>query len=212
MSTARLARRGGRPNLPEVFGLSTLDTVTCALGGAIILMIFMASFTEPDAPVQIADYRVIKQAGREKPSEDVLGAATDESALQLSNIATVFFDFGVRGVNSAGVDPKPRCEDRELHAPPDVSLLKPPEAHYDNEGSEVRWALVAWAKPPSECREFTIKLRLGSTPPPCRATLVSGANVQTRTYHRQCPSSLTLRASDATADEDRKVYRFSRLP
>ena len=177
------------------------------------MMIFMASFTEPDAPVQIADYRVIKQAGQEEiPSEDVLGSATDESALKLSNIATVFLDFGGRGVNSTGVDPKARCDDKESHDAPEVSLLKPPEAHYYNEESEDRWALVAWAEPPSKCKEFTIELSLGSTPPPCHATLVSGASVQARTYHRRCPPSLTLRASGAKIDEGHKVYRFSRLP
>ena len=205
MNTARLARRAGRPGLPEVFGLSTLDTVTCALGGAIILMIFMASFTEPDAPVQIADYRVIKQAGQEKPSEEIPGTVTNEGALQLSNIATVFFDFGARGVNSADVDPKALCVNKASRHPA-VSLLKPPEAHYVDEESEDRWALVAWADPTADCKAFTIELGLGSNPAPCRATLVSGANVQMRNYRRGCPSSLTLRSSGT------KVYRFSRLP
>ena len=60
---------------PEFFGLATLDTVTCALAGGIVLMILMAALTDRRAPVKLTPLRAIFESGEAKdptPAERVI--------------------------------------------------------------------------------------------------------------------------------------------
>lgn len=202
-----MSRHVRRSTSPEVFGLSMLDTVSCALGGAIILKILMSSFIEPGAQVEITEYRQIYQKGGGIPVSHAPvnenGIDTGEGQVsKISNLATLFLDFQATGEISTE-DLKPT-----LYSPAGckggrVSILKPPSQHYPNEHADDRWALVIWAD--AACRSFTLNLKLETVPAACTATLVSGAHFDVKSF-RPCRPRFQLRGSG------KQVYVFRRAP
>ena len=201
-----ISRHARRSTSPELLGLSMLDTVTCALGGAIILMILMTSVIEPGAQVEITEYRRIHQAGAGTPGPPAsdAGEGIDSGqgqASKLSNLATLFLDFEGAGVSTKdlrpGLSQSKECEDAT------VSILKPPEGHYPGEQGERRWALVVWAE--SSCKSFTLDLELESVPQACTATLVSGAHFEVKSF-RPCRPHFELRG------RGKQVVSFRRAP
>ena len=203
-----LSRFVDRPANPEVFGLSTLDTVSCALGGAIILMILMSSFIERGAQVTITEYRQIFQKGVGEPAPpprdtgngDAAGA---DKASKLSNLATLFLDFEVTGAEP--IKPKPTRGSPDVCKNTKVSILKPPKAHYPGEDADGRSALVIWAD--KRCTKLTIDLDLdrGRIPPRCTATLVTGAHFQVKSF-APCLPRFRLRGAG------NQVFVFRRAP
>ena len=69
----------------EVFGLSMLDTVTCGLGGAIVLMLLIASLIPPEADVNFSNQTAIEIA------DDGQKRSAAPSATTATGILTVFF-------------------------------------------------------------------------------------------------------------------------
>ena len=200
---SRYARRSSRPVL---LGLSTLDTVSCALGGAIILMILMSSFVEPGAEIEITEYREIYQTGAGTPGPTPPGTenGTDTGegqTSQIANLATLFLDFQGDGTSTKGLEPtlvpSTGCKDSR------VSILKPPERHYPSEHADRRWALVVWAD--TDCESFTLKFELETVPTACTATLVSGAHFDVKSF-RPCRPRFELRGSG------KQVYVFRGKP
>ncbi len=201
-----ISRHVRRSSSPEVFGLSTLDTVSCALGGAIILMILMSSFIERGAPVQITEYRQIFQKGDGDPEPPPVdppdgGNGGGGKTVKLSNLATLFLDF--EGTGASTEDLKPTLSSSAGCTRKRVSILKPPSQHYPDEHASVRWALVIWAD--TGCKSFTLDLELKSMPPACTATLVSGAHFDVKSF-RPCHPRFRLRGSG------NQVYVFRRVP
>lgn len=167
----RLALRRPRP---ELLGLSTLDTVTCALAGAIVLMMFMAFLTVPGAQVVLTDMRQVWQAGvgqGEGEDEDQRAAA-----VEVRNIAVLFIDLETDIGLTADVTQN--CNFGEpLHA------LRSAKGHLTRK--DASHALVIWAKRPDpQCTDFKIRIAYDQefAPPPCEVTLVSGAHFDTRRY------------------------------
>ena len=201
-----LSRFVDRPANPEVFGLSTLDTVSCALGGAIILMILMSSFIERGAQVTITEYRQILQigVGQPAPSPPDAGhgdAAGADKASKLSNLATLFLDFEVTGAEL--IKPKPTPGSKDVCENTRVSILKPPKAHYPGENADGRWAVVIWGD--KRCPKLTIDLNQGRIPPSCTATLVTGAHFQVQPFS-SCRPPFRLRGAG------NQVFVFRRAP
>lgn len=65
----------------EIFGLSMLDTVTCGLGGGIVIMLFLASQIPPGAKINFKN-------------ETAADAASDENTrLTTIGALTVFFEY-----------------------------------------------------------------------------------------------------------------------
>ena len=182
---ADLARYVRPAEQPEVFGLSTLDTVSCALGGAIILMILMASFIERGAPVKVSAHRGIL-GENENPSDDDAGVG-QEGGSALSSIATLFLDFDGTDVAIAGV-----------HAPGEhadcgglrVSHLDPSRIASSRDPPADRLAFIVWDD--GSCPSFAVEPQYTSTPPPCTMTLVSGAHFDVKRFPR-CPGRIRLR-------------------
>ena len=202
-----MSRHVRRSTSPEVFGLSMLDTVSCALGGAIILKILMSSFIEPGAQIEITEYRQIHQKGSGTPVQPappiVNGIKPGEvQTSKISNLATLFLDFQATGGVSTE-DLKPTLSSSAGCKGGSVSVLKPPSQHYPDEHAEDRWALVVWAD--AECRSFTLNLELETVPPACTATLVSGAHFDVKSF-RPCRPRFQLRGSG------KQVYVFRRAP
>ena len=201
-----ISRHARRSSSPALLGLSTLDTVSCALGGAIILMILMSSFIEPGAEVEITEYREIYQKGAGTPGPTAPDAGKsietgEGQTSQVSNLATLFLEFQGAGVSTKDLEPtlspSTGCKDSR------VSILKPPEGHYPGEHADRRWALVVWAD--TDCDSFTLELELETVPRACTATLVSGAHFDVKSF-RPCRPRFELGGSG------KQVYVFRRAP
>ena len=172
-------------------------------------MIFMASFTERDAAVEITDHRVIYQSGRGEGGEEVSvpGNVEEEDVVPLANIATLFFDFAGKGIDTGSVKATvSQSNQGRACKHPDVSVLKPPDAHYAHESASNRWAVVVWADPGPDphCWSFSIDLGGAHAQVSCTVTLVSGAHFEVREFRSGCPPRFTLRSSG------KKVYRLGR--
>ena len=201
-----LTRFVDRPVNPEVFGLSTLDTVSCALGGAIILMILMSSFIERGAQVTITEYRQVFQEGvgegAARPWVTVNGdEASADKASKLSNLATLFLDFEVTGAELK--KPRPTPDSPDVCENSRVSILNPPKAHYPGEIADGRWAVVIWGD--KRCPTLTIDFNHGRIPPSCTATLVTGAHFQVKSFP-SCRPPFRLRGAG------NRVFVFRRAP
>ena len=183
-----------------------LDTVSCALGGAIILMILMSSFVEPGARVEITDNRQINQKGTGDPgltapdTEDGIESGEGQTS-EISNLATLFLDF--QGTEVSTKDMKPTLASSTGCNDGRVSVLKPPGQHYPGEHSERRWALVVWAD--ADCKSFALDLEVEPEilPRTCTATLVSGAHFDVKSF-RPCRPRFELRGVG------KQVYTFRR--
>lgn len=88
-----------RRNEVEIFGLSMLDTVTCGLGGAIVLMLFVASQIPPAAEISFVQEKAAQSANK--------GAVGQQnSAKTTSAILAVFFEVS-QTTEPAHVRPRP---------------------------------------------------------------------------------------------------------
>lgn len=200
----RLALRRPRP---ELLGLSTLDTVTCALAGAIVLMMFMAFLTVPGAQVVLTDVRRIWEAGvalgqgEEAAQAAEAAAAAAAPSVDVRNIAVLFIDMTAKVRLTATV--KQYCD----FGPP-LYALQSAEGHLS--GTDESHALVIWAeRPHPECTDFKIKAEYhpmvsATVALGCEVTLVSGAHYDTRQYS-SCPTTFDLYAARD------QVFRLERL-
>lgn len=195
----RFSRRRGKP---ELLGLSTLDTVCCALAGAIVLMIVMAATTPSKATVVLTSVREVFQSGRglggdDQPPTPSSGEAGDGGDVR--NLAVLFLDFD-RPVALA-----PKLDDKcDLGLDP-LSDLGAADEQFQGVNERERHALVIWAKKtPTNCDTLTIELGYGGIPPPgCNATLVSGG------HYREMPKA-RCRGSFRLEIQDEGVLQFAR--
>lgn len=185
----------------EIFGLSTLDTVTCALAGSIVLLIFMASFTKPEAAVQLVQYRELRQAGTgAKISTAQVGLSVDVSAPALKNLIVVYLKLDQT--------PKlPVLRANGCNSTISVSPLRSAAGHFPGDSPDPLVAFVAWhdSKKPTgaPCNDFTVEIAGGWAASRCAATLVSGAHVQFQRFD-PCPRNYRFISN---GDD---VFRFDR--
>ncbi|MDE0208299.1 MAG: hypothetical protein OXJ64_00265 [Boseongicola sp.] len=192
--TVRRRRLSGRGR-PEVFGLATLDTVTCALGGAIALMILMAAVTPPSAP-QIVPLRLLFQGGGGigSPTDpEVIVDATEEPRIVVQQLAIVFIDFPEPyGDLSASVTG--RCD----IASPAAGFLRGQDVHPgDDLATSSQHALVIWTPPGGErCGRLVVEIEYADEHPRCDLLLISGPNYETRNDFGACPQRVELGTVD----------------
>lgn len=197
------ARRARKPKLrPEVFGLATLDTVTCALGGSIMLLVLMASITDPRAAVALVDTRNFFQSGDGDNGLQVSSQAGHDESVEVRNLAMIYIDTQneTRIVASPG-----NCA--EL----DGSVLEmgASEQHFDQERLGKNHGIAIWPEQvPENCRKFALELSYDPAPSGCRITLVSGNHFQQKPQSGQgfatCPAKIRLRSTG------RGVFQFDR--
>ena len=191
----RLALRRPRP---ELLGLSTLDTVTCALAGAIVLMMFMAFLTVPGAQVLLTDVRQIWQAGvGQGDGKDEGTEAAAAAPVEVRNVAVLFIDLETNvGVTAAVTQ---NCDFGEP-----LFVLRSAKGHLTQK--DASHALVIWAEQPDpECTDFKIKVEYDpKDAPACEVTLVSGAHYDTRRY-TSCQTEFDLYSAKD------QVFRLERL-
>jgi len=187
---------------PEVFGLATLDTVTCALAGAIVLLIFMAALTERDAKLVMSTERQILQSGEEEPATPAARQASTDSQfpVDMENLVAVFFDVGAkRGVLPIVVGRGSGCSNTVLGA----RTLRSPSEHFTSDSFASPVGVTVWASgDPVECREFSLQVP-GVGPVGCTVTLVSGAHFDSRQI-RACNATMVFKSNGD------RVYRFDR--
>ncbi len=79
-----------RRNEVEIFGLSMLDTVTCSLGGAIVLLLFVASQIPPAAKISFVQ-ETAAQSGT--PAEDGKSNNSGKTGVKTASaILAVYFE------------------------------------------------------------------------------------------------------------------------
>jgi len=186
MDRRRFARRREKP---ELLGLSTLDTVSCALAGAIVLMIVMAATTPSTAKVELTPVREIFQSGAgtggkdENPSLSVGKAGGGE----VHNLAVLFLDF------DRPIALKPRLETQCARIDA-LSDLGSAGEHFRGEAPRKTHALVVWAEPVRNgCTKLMLWLDYEDGPSGCDVTLVSGGHYQ-QLRKEQCRNGFDLYA------------------
>jgi hypothetical protein len=156
----------------EVFGLSMLDTVTCGLGGALILMLFIASKIEPQAAIAVS-------------RESAAGATTattgkDDGDAQRSahGLASIVQSFQAADAG-AEVVLKP-CEGGTLPVGVRVASLRDTNAVFDGKpksmGAAIWWQSADLTMAP---RCISIEFR-GIAAGPCSTVYVADAHAYRR--------------------------------
>ena len=187
---------------PEVFGISTLDTVTCALGAAIILMILMAVLTPRAAEVVLTPHRQILQSGEAElgsPAErNPAGVESDpEMPADLENLLVVFYSATADRNASDPAIKTIDCPNTSLN----VRVLRSPREHFESDKDENPVAYAIWAEGKADsCEHFSLTpdgLPNGS----CDVVLVSAAHFQTRTLI-SCKEPINFKSNGD------KIYRL----
>ncbi|OWV42682.1 hypothetical protein CDZ97_15455 [Mameliella alba] len=188
---------------PEIFGLSTLDTVTCALGGAIILMIFMAALTDRQAKVTLTPHRKILESGDREPATPTARATATSTAdpKDMENLVVVYLDGAASRLGQApSIEaPTKACVSLDFQ----VRTLRSAPEHFGTDGDDLPVAFSVWAAgDAAPCTGFTLHVPAVHAAP-CEATLVSSGHYQTRQFS-------SCRASMVFESNGDKVYRFER--
>lgn len=199
------ARRAKKPQLrPEVFGLATLDTVTCALGGSIMLLVFMATITDPKAAVALVDTRNFFQSGEGDDGLKVSTQAGIEESVKVRNLAMIYIDT--------------RDETRLIAKPSNcaelddsIIIMSASAQHYSKEDLGKNHGIAIWpTQAPENCRKFALELSYDPAPSGCRITLVSGNHFQQKPQTGEgfatCPAKIRLHSTgDGVFQFDRGV-------
>lgn len=195
------SRRASRRENPDTFGLSTLDTVTCALGGSIVLMLLLASLTDPQAEVTLDARRQILQSGSGEIAKS-WAAGSREPGDPERNASTslvlliVDYEDAVPGTfETAGCGGAIRI----------TELRHSNDTFSKNGASRIR-AVTIWRDGPAKtkCGAFAVDLPMqGDLSRGCTMTLVSGAHYQYR-EESECPKKVDLTSNEG------EVFRFKR--
>ncbi len=189
------ARRARKPKTrPEVFGLSTLDTVTCALGGSIMLLVMLAAGTIPEAPVALVDIRKLFQTGAGADGLTLTEQSEMEEAVEIRNLAMIYIDTG----NKTVLKLKPtRCTALE----PSIISMAGAKVQYSPTPTGHQHAFAIWPENAStiNCGKLALELDFEAPPGGCRITLVSGNHYQLRPDdglgYVTCPQRIRLRSN-----------------
>ena len=206
MPLKRFARPRSRP---ETFGLSTLDTVTCALGGAFVLLIFMAALTDPKAELTVDRQRTLDDSGRVELQEAAAWTdAADPNAEALDNIAALIVDYDrpLRDATKIGVA-RPAVGCKKLR----YAVSRDSRANYSREAKPrpaQRLAITLWLeKSGPTCNSVVIELPpTGDSRIGCVVRLVAGRHWQIRDYPRACIDRLRLVSNEGV------VFFLPRVP
>ncbi|WP_097152229.1 hypothetical protein [Cohaesibacter gelatinilyticus] len=191
---------------PEFFGLATLDTVTCALAGGIVLMILMAALTDRSAPVQLTPLRAIFESGEAKdptPAERGVSEAA-AAARDMYNLAVVFISApssrdAVALVSARGQD----CALAEVEA----RIMREAGSHFLSDDPGASTALGIWAAGnPVGCQRFEVQSPVTSTAP-CSVVLVTGGHYDVRRFPN---CNVTFVFTTALTEQGDAVFRFER--
>lgn len=191
---------------PEFFGLATLDTVTCALAGGIVLMILMAALTDRSAPVKLTPLRAIFESGEAKdptPAERGVSEAA-AAARDMYNLAVVFIsapsDIDAVAQVSAVVQ---TCTLAEVEA----RIMRKAGSHFLSDDPGGSTALGIWAAGnPSGCRRFEVQSPV-STTASCSVVLVTGGHYDVRRFPN---CNVTFVFTTAFTEKGEAVFRFER--
>lgn len=191
---------------PEFFGLATLDTVTCALAGGIVLMILMAALTDRSAPVKLTPLRAIFESGAAKdptPGERGVSEAA-RTTRDMYNLAVVFLSVpsardAVAQVSAVGQS----CALAEVEA----RIMREAGSHFLSDQPGVSTALGIWAAGnPSGCRRFEVQSPVTTTVP-CSVVLVTGGHYDIRRFPN---CNVTFVFTTTFTEQGDAVFRFER--
>lgn len=178
---------------PELLGLSTLDTVTCALSGAIILMVVMASQTDPKAEVSLTTLRQIMQSGAGTDGTSVAlepdQAAAVAAPSEVQNLAVIYFELEQDAGRVSNVTVLPA----ECHLT--THLTYEAAAHFPSDPPQQLVGVSIWADDESDtCSAFSIQVNgIGSDS--CQVTVVSGAHYDNRQM-RDCSRAIRFSSNN----------------
>ena len=174
-------QRVSRRNNPETFGLSTLDTVTCALGGSIILMLLLTEMTPKEAAVNMNEHRIILQSGSDggDPQPAVVREENKSGGTSATSLLVLIVDYSE--------EPSGTFEVTGCPSPSRITQMRGPKENFldaEMPPPPRNWtrAIAIWRDEEAiqECRNYKVTLPTQSTQAACRMTLVSGAHYQYR--------------------------------
>lgn len=162
--------------------MSALDTVTCALGGSIVLMLLMASRTLPEAPIVFVEQRQVLASGAQPESRTSQGRPTALLLLSIRHDSPVDSSPLVLS-GCGGVDGRSLSSRNILHADLD--------ADWTEKG------LLVWGDMDVPCKRPVVKQQVSGSAG-CRMLLVSGAHYDERRM-TPCPTKIRLRSTTGQA-------------
>lgn len=191
---------------PEFFGLATLDTVTCALAGGIVLMILMAALTDRSAPVKLTPLRAIFESGKAKdPTPGERGISEAASATRdMYNLAVLFISApsereAVAQISAVGQT----CALAEIEA----RVMREAGSHFLSDDPGDSTAIGIWAAGnPSGCRRFEVQSPVTETAA-CRVVLVTGGHYDIRSFPN---CNVTFVFTTVFTEQGEAVFRFER--
>jgi len=134
-----------RRALPQPFGLSVLDTVTCGLGGAIVILLYAAITVTPGAPV-------VTTTAQAATAAETATAPSAAESLAVQGLLTVIFE-------GAQADPMPCAS-----APASVRsrVVRTPAAVRAQPDALARRGLVLWSEDPAAVNRLCVVAPRGS--------------------------------------------------
>lgn len=173
----------------EVFGLSMLDTVTCGLGGGLILMLYIASHIEPQAVVSVSREQAVGVGTTESGRDGTAGDAAQEQAYGLASIVQSFQAAEARGQVVVKA-----CDGGLLPPTVRIASLRDKNAVFGGEprslGTAVWWQGTAPANAP-QCIAFEFQ---GITAGPCSMVYVADAHAYRRSLAKCVRTGQFVRA------------------
>lgn len=188
---------------PEMLGLSTLDTVTCALSGAIILMVVMASQTDPQAKVSLTAVREIRESGDGTDGTSIslqTGQIAGVAAPgQVRNLAVIYFEL------KQGAEQISNVEVSSVDCQLTTRLTYEPSAHFRTDPRQRLVGVSIWADgAASSCSAFSVRVNdIGNES--CQVTLVSGAHYESQDV-RDCSSSIRFSSNNGSVFQFKGMY------
>ena len=173
----------------EVFGLSMLDTVTCGLGAAIVLLLFIASQIPPEAVISFTRESAV--SGQSPATPEPIPEPSSSDRKNVIGIASVFLRF------DAKLDfQDSKVTDCRGHKHDDLkkSVLFPPEKMFGDGDALTEWGFsVWWAGSVDEFENEAGCIRLtlptfGASG--CEYSFVADAYIQA--FKDRCPEHLTF--------------------
>lgn len=188
---------------PEMLGLSTLDTVTCALSGAIILMVVMASQTDPQAKVSLTAVQEIRESGDGTDGTSIslqTGQTAGVAAPgQVRNLAVIYFEL------KQGAEQISNVEVSSVDCQLTTRLTYEPSAHFPTDPRQRLVGVSIWADgAASSCSAFSVRVNdIGNES--CQVTLVSGAHYESQDV-RDCSSSIRFSSNNGSVFQFKGMY------
>ena len=190
-------RKRSRKEMADPFGLTTLDTVTCALGGAIIIMLLLAALVHPSAQLSV-NRGQLGLAGTGDDSQPIAvpvaeGEEDAEHGKQTSEDVTIAvlilsFDEPVEFLPITA-----SC----AGAPVNITQTRDAESNFDPSAASVHALTLRFPSPGQAvpCVRLSVPLTLPAGLA-CEITLVAGRHIQRQRHPRGCPSQIEMRSNE----------------